>query len=110
MRSSVHTLLPTKVRSSLRKLGADLLAARRRRGLTVSMMIERTGVAKSTYLRAERGDPTVTLGVYAMVLFALGFGEILGGLADVLKDEVGLSLETERLPKRVRVPKPFPPP
>jgi transcriptional regulator with XRE-family HTH domain len=105
MRSSVHTLLPPKVRASLRKLGADLLVARRRRGLTVTMMVERTGVAKSTYLRLEKGDPTVALGVYAMALFALGFGEVLGGLADVHGDEVGLSLEAERLPKRVRVPK-----
>jgi len=105
MRSAVHTLLPPKVRASLRKFGSDLLAARRRRGLTVSMMVERTGASKSTYLRLERGDPTVALGVYAMALFALGFGEVLGGLADVRRDEIGLSLEAERLPKRVRVPK-----
>lgn len=109
MRSAVHTLLPSKIRTSLRKFGSDLLAARKRRGLTVAMMVERTGVAKSTYLRMEGGDPTVALGVYAMALFALGFGEALGDLADVRGDEVGLSLEAERLPKRVRVPKPLPP-
>ena len=73
------------------------------------MMVERTGVAKSTYLRVERGDPTVALGVYAMALFALGFGEALGDLADARGDEIGLSLEADRLPKRVRVPKPTPP-
>ena len=105
MRSSVYSLLPPKVRASLRKFGADLLAARRRRSLTVAMMVERTGVSKSTYLRAEKGDPTVALGVYAMALFALGFGGALGDLADVRGDDLGLSLETERLPKRVRVPK-----
>jgi len=105
MRSSVHTLLPPKVRAALRKLGLDLVAARRRRGLTVAMMVERTGVAKSTYLRLEKGDPTVALGVYAMALFVLGFGEALGGLADVHGDEIGLSLDVERLPKRVRVPR-----
>jgi transcriptional regulator with XRE-family HTH domain len=101
--------MPPKVRSSLRKLGTDLSAARRRLHLTVTMMIERTGVAKSTYLRAEKGDPTVTLAVYAMVLFALGFGEPLGRLADIHEDEIGLSLDAERLPKRVRVPKSHPP-
>ncbi len=102
MRSAVHTLLPPKVRASLRKFGADLLSARRRRGLTVAMMVERTGMAKSTYLRLEKGDPTVALGAYAMALFALGLGEGLGSLADVRGDDVGLSLESERLPKRVR--------
>jgi hypothetical protein len=69
------------------------------------MMVERTGMAKSTYLRLEKGDPTVALGGYAMALFALGFGEALGGLADVRRDEVGLSLDAERLPRRVRPPK-----
>jgi DNA-binding XRE family transcriptional regulator len=90
----------------LRKFGSDLQAARRRRALTVAMMAERTGAARSTYRRIENGDPTVGLGVYAMALFALGFGQVLGNLADVRGDELGLFLDAERLPKRVRVPKP----
>jgi transcriptional regulator with XRE-family HTH domain len=105
VRSSVHAILPPRVRTSLRQLGVDLSVARRRRSLTVAMMLQRTGVAKSTYLRAERGDPTVSLGVYAMIFHALGLGEPLGTIADVRRDEVGLSLAAEQLPKRVRSPK-----
>jgi DNA-binding XRE family transcriptional regulator len=102
MRSAVLDVLPPKVRRSLAKFGADLSMARRKRNLTVAMMAERLGVAKSTYLRVEKGDPTVSLGVYAMALFALGFGDALGDLVDPGRDDQGLLLDAQRLPKRVR--------
>ena len=105
MRSSVADTLPPSVRRSLAKFGADLAIARRKRSLTVAMMAERVGVSKGTYLRAEKGDPTVAMGVYAMALFALGFGTILGGLVDSSSDEQGLLLDEQRLPKRVRTRK-----
>ena len=73
------------------------------------MMAERTGLAKSTYARIEKGDPAVALGAYAMTLFVLGFGEALGDLVDAKHDETGLQLEEERLPKRIR-PKKTPAP
>ena len=69
------------------------------------MMAERTCLAKSTYARIEKGDPAVGMGAYAMTLFVLGFGGILGDLMDARRDEVGLLLDEERLPKRVRVKK-----
>ena len=97
------------VRRSLRKLGGDLALARKRRNLTIQMMAERSGVAKSTYLRVEKGDPTVSLAVYAMALFVLGFGDALGELVDPGRDDEGLLLDAERLPKRVR-PKKAPQP
>jgi DNA-binding XRE family transcriptional regulator len=101
MRSSVHDVLPPKVRRSLKKFGADLALARRKRHLTAAMMSERLGVAKSTYVRVEKGDPTVSMGVYAMALFALGFGAALGDLVDASRDEQGLLLDEQRVPKRV---------
>ena len=105
MRSAVKDVLPPKVRRSLAKLGADLAVARRKRALTMQMMAERLGVAKSTYVRVEKGDPSVTMGVYAMAMFVLGFGEPLGQIVDPRGDEQGLLLDVERLPKRVRVKK-----
>ena len=87
------------------KFGHDLAVARRKRHLTIGMMAERTGLAKSTYARIEKGDPAVGMGAYAMALFVLGFGEALGNLTDARRDEVGLLLDEERLPKRVRVRK-----
>ena len=69
------------------------------------MMAERMGIAKSTYTRVEKGDPKVGLGEYAMAHYVLGFGGALGELADIRRDEVGLQLAEEQLPKRVRVKK-----
>jgi transcriptional regulator with XRE-family HTH domain len=103
MRSAVLDVLPAKVRRSLTKFGADLALARRKRNLTVGMMAERLGVAKSTYLRVEKGDPTVSMGTYAMALFVLGFGDALSDLVDPRRDDQGLLLDAQRLPKRVRV-------
>jgi DNA-binding XRE family transcriptional regulator len=110
MRSAVEDVLPSKVRRGLKKFGQDIGVARRKRRLTVAMMAERVGVAESTYLRAEKGDPKVALGVYAMVLFVLGFGDAMTDLIDARKDDRGLLLDAERVPKRVRTRKsPTPP-
>ena len=105
MRSCVSDVLPTAVKRSLSKFGSDLSTARRKRGLTMLAVAERMGVAKNTYLRAEKGDHRVGLGVYAMALFVLGFGSPLGTLIDVSRDDTGLLLDQERLPKRVHMKK-----
>ena len=97
------------LRRSLSKFGHDLSVARRKRHLTVAMMAERTGLAKGTYLRIEKGDPSVAMGAYAMALFVLGFGEAFTNLTDARGDEEGLLLDEERLPKRVRIKRPHTP-
>ena len=102
MQSTAVDSLPPKLRRSLAKLGGDIAAARRKRSLTAVMMAERIGSAKSTYLKVEKGDPSVSTGVYAMALFVLGFGDAVGDIVDPRRDDVGLLLDAERLPKRVR--------
>ena len=81
------------------KLGADIALARKKRSLTTVMMAERLGVAKSTYLKIEKGDPTVAMGAYAMTFFVLGVDEALGQIVDPRNDDQGLLLDAERLPK-----------
>ena len=103
MRSAVYDILPQSVKRSLIKFGTDLSIARRKRQLTVAMMAERLGVSKATYTRMEKGDPSVAMGAYAQTLFVLGFGTIFGDLIDQRKDDQGLLLDLERIPKRVRV-------
>jgi len=105
MKSSVVDILPPNVRRALKKFGNDLSIARRKRRLTGAMMCERLGVSKSTWQRMEKGDATVSLGAYAQALFVLGFGTPLGDLADQRTDELGLTMEAERLPKRVMPPR-----
>jgi DNA-binding XRE family transcriptional regulator len=103
MRSGIHAVLPLRLRRSLSTLGHNVAVARRKRHITVAMMAERTGLAKGTYLRIEKGDPSVAMGAYAMTLFVLGLGEVLSDLADAGRDKEGLLLDEERLPKRVRI-------
>lgn len=97
--------MPLPVKRILAKLGADIKAARVRRRITMTLMAERAFVARSTLQKVEQGDPGVSLGVYATVLFILGLSEGIADLADVGTDNVGLQLDEERLPQRVRATK-----
>ncbi|MNC96927.1 hypothetical protein D3C83_144300 [compost metagenome] len=53
-------------------------------------------------IKLERGDPAVSIGIYANALFALGLIERLAMVADHAHDEVGLALDDQRLPQRAR--------
>ena len=97
--------MPLPVKRALTKLGADIKSARLRRRITTTLMAERAFVARSTLQKVEQGDPGVSLGVYATVLFILGLSERIAELADAGTDSVGLQLDEDRLPQRVRVSK-----
>ena len=102
-KSPAQTALPLTVRKALRKLGGDIQIARKRRRLTMTIVAERAFISRNTLTRVEKGDPAVSLGIYATVLFVLGMAERLGEIADPASDRVGLSLEEARLPERARV-------
>ncbi len=90
------------VRRALRKLGADIRDARRRRRIPTTVMAERALMSRMTLNKIEKGDPGVGLGMYATVLFVLGMTDRLSDLADPKYDATGLLLEGERLPQRIR--------
>ncbi|HEY3968435.1 MAG TPA: helix-turn-helix domain-containing protein [Planctomycetaceae bacterium] len=96
-------LPPLAVKRALRKLGGDLRDARRRRRIPMALMAERAGITRATLNKAERGDAGVSMGIYATLLFVLGLTERLAELASPRHDEVGLALEEERLPQRIRL-------
>ena len=102
MKQSPERLLPLPVERALKKFGSDIRIARLKRGFTIAMMAERVGVHRSTYSKVEKGAPMVGLGVYAEVLFVLGFGTPLASLIDQRSDDAGLLLDIEQLPKRIR--------
>jgi transcriptional regulator with XRE-family HTH domain len=93
---------PLQVKRALAKLGADVRSARLRRRISATVMAERAFITRATLLKVERGDPAVSLGIYATVLFILGMIARLSDLADVRSDELGLQLEEEKLPRRIR--------
>ena len=70
---------PIPVRRALRKLGQDIRDARRRRRIPVEIMAERASISRTTLSKVEKGDPGVSMGIYARVLF------VLGGDVDLLR-------------------------
>jgi transcriptional regulator with XRE-family HTH domain len=80
-------------------------SARLRRRLPMATVAERAQISTQTLARVERGDASVSMGIYATVLWVYDMGERVGRLAAAETDTVGLNLETERLPKRVRLPR-----
>jgi hypothetical protein len=104
MSTRTEATLPIPVRRALKKLGADIRDARRRRRIPTKIMAERSLISRVTLTKVEKGNPSVSLGIYATVLFVLGLTERLAELADSKHDAVGLSLEDDLLPQRIRSP------
>ena len=94
---------PIPVTRAIRKLGHDIRDARRRRRIPATILAERASISRTTLHKVEQGDPGVSLGIYATVLFVLGMIDRLGDLADPKHDSVGLELEEEHLPERIRL-------
>lgn len=97
--------IPPRIARSLVKLGRDIDVARKKRRLTVAALCERASISAPLYARMVAGAPGTSVGAYAMVLFALGVGTPFDSLMEVSKDDAGLLLDEERLPKRVRNPR-----
>ncbi len=94
--------LPLKVKHKLRDLGADLKKARLRRRLKMSVIADRAGISRETLSKIQKGDPGVSMGSYATVIFATGLGTDWMELADVKNDRVGQRLDEDRIPLRAR--------
>jgi transcriptional regulator with XRE-family HTH domain len=106
MRSSrAKTALPQPVRRALRKLGTDISVARRRRDISTVLMAERAFITRNTLAKVEKGEPGVSLGVYASVLFVLGMTDRLAAMVDPARDPLGQDLAESHLPKRIRTPR-----
>jgi transcriptional regulator with XRE-family HTH domain len=86
------------VRHGLRKLGQDIRDARRRRGLPAGVVAERAFTSRPTLQRVERGDASVSIGIYAAVLQALGLLDGLSQLADPARDLAGLAMAASAYP------------
>jgi transcriptional regulator with XRE-family HTH domain len=101
---STTTSLPLPAARALHKLGRDLALARRKRGISTVDMASRLFVSRDTLWRLERGDPTVSLGTFATAAFVLQLHDRLANLANPASDELALSLDERRLPKRIHRP------
>jgi len=98
---ATHTM-PKAARAALVKLGEDIVVARKKRRISTVSMAERAFISRGTLAKVEKGDPSVSMGVYATVLSILGLLEGLSEAADRSKDSLGLDIEEDRLPQKVQ--------
>jgi transcriptional regulator with XRE-family HTH domain len=101
MKSSV-TLLP-KHQRLMGGLGENLKLARLRRRLSAELLAQRAGISRATLHKVEKGDPTVAMGSYFMVLNVLGLEQEIEHLA--ADDEFGRRLQDLGLTTARRAPK-----
>lgn len=102
MKSPATNALPRTARQALDKLGEDIAVARKKRRISTVSMAERAFISRGTLYKVERGDPSVSMGIYATVLAILGLVDRLGDVADRRADTLGLDIDEDRLPKKVQ--------
>ncbi len=90
-----EVLLYPKEKRMLRKVGEQIKLARLRRKLSTSLVAERAKISRATLWKIENGDPTVSMGAYLSVLFAIDLAEDILFLAR--EDEEGRKLQDQRL-------------
>lgn len=99
--SSALSELPPEVEAALRQFGEHLAIARLRRGEPQRVWASRLGVSVPTLIRMERGDPAVSMGLYATALWLIGRTQAVAALADPAADLGALERDVrEALRKR----------
>lgn len=99
-KTSAHDL-PANPTANLERLGRNIRAARKLRGLSMQDLAARTMTTRETIRRLENGHPGVSLGVLAHVLWVLQLDDQLGDMAALESDPVGRAMAVSRLPQRV---------
>lgn len=70
-KNTMATKLPRKLEEKMKTMGEQIRLARLRRNLTIAQVAERATCSALTVTRIEKGSPTVSIGIYARVLYAL---------------------------------------
>ena len=78
-------------------VGEQIKLARLRRNLSVAQVAERATCSSLTVSRIEKGAPTVAIGIYLRVLYALQLDDDILFLAK--DDELGRALQDMNLPQ-----------
>lgn len=92
--------LPGPAQASLEVLGSHLHLARKRRGESLRSWALRMDVSVPTLRAMEKGDPRVSMGVYATALWLLGRSDALLDLAAPENDAQALAQEILAIEKK----------
>lgn len=91
-------LMPRALDQAMKLMGGQIKLARKRRHLSMQDVAERATVTRLTVSKVEQGDPTVSMGIYARVLYALNLEKDITLLA--ADDELGRQLQDAELLKK----------
>ena len=97
------TKLPRKLEQKMQIVGEQIRLARLRRNLSIAQIAERATCSPLTVSRIEKGAPTVAIGIYLRVLYALQLDDDILLLAK--EDAMGKALQDLSLKKRERASK-----
>ena len=94
--------MPSAATAALRKLGADLATARKRRKQSLRAWAARLDVSVPTLMKMEKGDAAVSIGVYATALWIISRHDALATVADPREDVAALENEITLAAQRHR--------
>lgn len=100
-----HTL-SVPARAAARLLGTEIKRVRHLRGWTAADLAERAGIGVVTLRKAERGEPTVAIGIMFELAAVLGI-DLFGATPQEMAERTRRSREMlALLPQRVHPPVP----
>ena len=89
--------MPKPVTQNLELMGEQIMLARKRRRFTMQDIADRATVTRLTVSKVEHGDPSVAMGIYARVLYALNLENDIKLIAG--DDALGRDLQDAELKK-----------
>ena len=91
-------MMPRALTQHLELMGEQIMLARKRRHLSMQDIADRATVTRLTVSKVEHGDPTVSMGIYARILFALNLEKDITLIA--ANDPLGRQLQDAELLRR----------
>ncbi|MEI3127040.1 MAG: helix-turn-helix transcriptional regulator [Odoribacter splanchnicus] len=99
-KSTMGNKLTRKLEQKMQIVGEQIRLARLRRNLSIAQVAERATCSPLTVSRIEKGVPTVTIGIYLRVLYALQMDDDI--LLIAKEDAMGKALQDLKSKKRER--------
>ena len=91
-------MMPRALSQNLKIMGEQIMLARKRRHLSMQDIADRATVTRLTVSKVEHGDPTVSMGAYLRVLYALQLADDIRKIAQ--DDPLGREPQDLELRKR----------
>ena len=99
--------IPDEITGILKVLWCNISIARKRRRLSVARLAGLVFVSSPTIGKLERGDPSVSLGIFAVALYVLRLSDDLKNVGSPEHDKEGLFAEMKRFPYKLECEKRF---